>query len=91
MHTNQVNSITVGGVQKNSTSSSHTHLSVNGIETPVTFAVAAEGAISYSLANVSNAFPASTAVDSPNFLWVESFPLLIESLSIQGRSSWIKE
>ena len=51
--TNQVNSITVGGVQKNSTSSSHTHLSVNGIETPVTFAVAAEGAISYSLANVS--------------------------------------
>jgi len=51
--TNTVNSITVGGVQKNSTSSSHTHRSVNGIESPITFVVAATGAISYSLANVS--------------------------------------
>ena len=44
-----------------------------------------------SNASVSKEFPARTAVDSPNFLWVESFPLLIESLSIQGKSSWIKE
>ena len=51
--TNQVNSITVGGVQKTSTSSSHIHRSVNGIESPITFVVAATGAISYSLANVS--------------------------------------
>jgi hypothetical protein len=51
--TNQVNGIKVGGVQKSSTSSTHTHLSVNGIESPVTFEVNAAGAINYSLANVS--------------------------------------
>ena len=52
--TNQVNGITVGGVQKNSTTSTHTHYSINGVESPVTFVVAATGAISYSLANVSS-------------------------------------
>ena len=44
-----------------------------------------------SKAKVNNELPARTAVASPNFLCVDSLPLLIESLSIHGRSSWIKE
>ena len=44
-----------------------------------------------SNARANNEFPAKTAVASPNFLCVESLPLLISSLSMQGKSSWIKE
>ncbi len=51
--THQVNSITINGIQKTSTSSTHTHYSINGVNTAVSFVVAATGAISYSLANVS--------------------------------------
>jgi len=51
--THQVNSITINGIQKTSTSSTHTHYSINGVNTAVSFVVAAEGAIAYSLANVS--------------------------------------
>ena len=44
-----------------------------------------------SKARINREFPAKTAVDSPNFLCVESFPLRKSSLSIHGKSSWIKE
>ena len=44
-----------------------------------------------SNAIVSKEFPARTAVDSPNLICVDGLPLLILSLSIQGKSSWINE
>ena len=40
---------------------------------------------------VSKEFPARTAVDSPNLICVAGFPLLVESLSMHGRSSCINE
>ena len=40
-----------------------------------------------SKAIVSSEFPARTAVDSPNFMCVDGFPLLILSLSMHGKSS----
>ena len=40
-----------------------------------------------TMAIVSNEFPARTAVDSPNFMCVDGFPLLILSLSMHGKSS----
>ena len=40
-----------------------------------------------SKASVKSEFPASIAVDSPNFICVEGLPRLSLSLSIQGRSS----
>ena len=44
-----------------------------------------------SNAKVNKEFPANIAVDSPNFMCVAGLPLLIESLSMQGRSSCIRE
>ena len=43
--------------------------------------------VNISKAKVSKELPAKTAVDSPNLIWVEGLPLLIESLSIHGKSS----
>ena len=44
-----------------------------------------------SNAKVNNELPANTADASPNLICVEGFPLLIESLSMHGKSSWIRE
>ena len=47
--------------------------------------------VKISKAIVKREFPASTAVDSPNLMCVDGFPLLKLSLSIHGKSSWIRE
>jgi len=85
----KVTSITVGGVQKNTTSSSHTHLSVNGIETPVTFAVAANGAINYSLANVSLGSGVSASVSSSTSTGSATVTVAIASGASSGSFDFI--
>ncbi|WVZ11578.1 hypothetical protein V8G54_016108 [Vigna mungo] len=44
-----------------------------------------------SKANASSASPARTATSSPNTLWLVGLPRRRSSLSMQGRSSWMRD
>jgi hypothetical protein len=76
-------------VQKNSTSSSHTHLSVNGLETPVTFVVAAEGAIAYSLANVSMGSGISLSLSSSTSTGSATVTVTLPSAASSGSFDFV--